>query len=543
MEKDKIYKIYINDDLYFSVTYNGEDVVVVPGGGNIDFEEELLRITTTDKKAYIKVADIPKCIIDLKTGKVNTNKTIIPTAAVRNFLELVLPKPAKNPAPYFENYDRYLETNSETIIEPKTDLHTHFMEVLTGEEFLKIVLRHIDVIGIDSEGNLCSAYPRRTDSPRELDYDNITWYKKEEILSNAKIYNYIVKQLSIYADTQVAFNEINKVLTRRTALLDLIGYLENKRTIEDLEVPVNQLENTIRKIISDAKAELYFEMLIRCLEVLKRQGVKYVELSYSTHTTIMKMVKRMKDIHIEGIDYNFLLSENRNAPGINFREYSINPKTKEKKRNRNAVEVNLRNMIKEGFVKGFDLMGLEDIITKHDYEKESIGYTSLYDKLEPIIKVLNSFNDDTLVCRLHAGEIKYDHQFDDRSSNPLKILEILDKIVEDNKLKVPPPTIRLGHGLHIDKNERYLELLRKYKVIIEINASSNFALSNIKNMKDIPYRWYCENNIPLILGTDGGGFYLTRPADEAKIAELFGDEKVLENVENTENEELKRRGK
>ena len=51
------------------------------------------------------------------------------------------------------------------------------------------------------------------------------------------------------------------------------------------------------------------------------------------------------DIHIEGIDYNFLLSENRNAPGINFREYSINPKTKEKKRNRNAVEVNLRNMI------------------------------------------------------------------------------------------------------------------------------------------------------------------------------------------------------
>ena len=103
MEKDKIYKIYINDDLYFSVTYNGEDVVVVPGGGNIDFEEELVRITTTDKKAYIKVADIPKCIIDLQTGKINTNKTIIPTAAVRSFLELVLPKPAKNPVPYFEN--------------------------------------------------------------------------------------------------------------------------------------------------------------------------------------------------------------------------------------------------------------------------------------------------------------------------------------------------------------------------------------------------------------------------------------------------------
>ena len=61
-------------------------------------------------------------------------------------------------------------------------------------------------------------------------------------------------------------------------------------------------------------------------------------------------------------------------------------------------------------------------------------------------------------------------------------------------------------------------------------------------MKDIPYRWYYENGIPMVLGTDGGGFYLTTPTDEVKIAELFGGKDILSNVEDTEYSEMIRRG-
>ena len=178
-------------------------------------------------------------------------------------------------------------------------------------------------------------------------------------------------------------------------------------------------------------------------------------------------------------------------------------------------------------------------IDKHsDYEKDYITESSLYDKLEMILIKLNSFNDDSLVCRLHAGEIAYNTPNFDGKSNPERSLEILDKIVKNNNLIVPPPRIRIGHGLHFVPNANYLELLKKYKVTVEINASSNFALSNIKNLKDIPYRWYIENNIPVVLGTDGGGFYLTTTIDESNIAHLFGGLDVIKRINQTDTEEL-----
>lgn len=543
MEIDKIYRIQINDGLYIEITFDGERVLLVPDGGNIDNVEDVVTISNTKSKAYIKVAGIPKCVINIQNGIININDAIIPTAAIRNNSELDRAQEPKDIKKFGRNFATFLETDDKTEIQPMTDLHTHFMEVLSGEEFLGIVLEHIDYIGIDYEGNLCSTYPRKESNPRDLDNTGISrWYSKEEILNNYELYNFIVKQLSLPVDKQVEFGEINKILNRRTALLDLIGYLTNQDLIDGIQIPERQLENAIRKIISDTKSEIYFDMLIASLNTLKNQGVGYVEFSYSTHTTIQKMHKRLEGVNIKGIDFNFLLSENRNAPGSSFREYPINPKTGEPKRNKNSVECNLRNMIKKGLVKGFDLMGLENPITANDYIGDSLEYSSLYDKLEPVLKVLNSFNDDSLVCRLHSGEIEYETDAFDTKSNPEKTLEILDRIVENNKLQVPPPTIRIGHGLHIKKNKNYLDLLKKYKVIVEINASSNFTLSNIKDMKDIPYRWYYENGIPMVLGTDGGGFYLTTPTDEAKIAELFGGKDILSNVEDTEYSEMIRRG-
>ena len=127
-------------------------------------------------------------------------------------------------------------------------------------------------------------------------------------------------------------------------------------------------------------------------------------------------------------------------------------------------------------------------------------------------------------------------------SNPERTLEIIDKIVQDNNLTVPPPSIRLGHGLHIQKNSNYLSLLKKYNVIIEINSSSNFALGNVKNMSEIPYRWYYENNIPVVLGTDGGGFYLATPASELQNAEIFGGRDIAKMVHETDQLEMRKRG-
>ena len=63
MEIDKIYRIQINDGLYIEITFDGERVLLVPEGGNIDNVEDVVTISNTKSKAYIKVAFFCYCVI------------------------------------------------------------------------------------------------------------------------------------------------------------------------------------------------------------------------------------------------------------------------------------------------------------------------------------------------------------------------------------------------------------------------------------------------------------------------------------------------
>lgn len=538
LELNRIYRLDLNDYLYINILYDGNDVFLISNGNT---PSDVVSFSTTGKKTIIKMAGIPKCTINLEDGSVHTNLKIIPTSAVRNYSEIL--NTQAEDEDFLQNHMRYSKINGDNVIQNETELHTHFMEVLSGEEYLQLALKHLKYIGVDSSGNLCRSYPTLKDNPRILD-DSLVhmWISREDVCHDRNLYNSLVKQLSLPTEKQVSFHEINTILTRRTAILDLIGYNAAKSQIDAVAVPENQLENAVRKLRSDAKSEIYVEILLASLETLKKQGVKYVELSYSTYSTIIKIHEKIKDINIDGIKFNFLLSENRNAQGMAFREYYHDGVSNNIKRNKNSIEVILPKLIKLGYVNGFDLMGMEQPIIARDYKKDSDCNSSLYDKLSPVLKTLNSFNDNNLVLRLHAGEIQYELTNPDGKSNPERTLEILDKIVKDNNLIVPPPSIRIGHGLQIQKNDNYLSLLKKYKVIIEINSSSNFTLGNIKDMRNIPYRWYFENNIPMVLGTDGGGFYLTTPIDESKNAELFGGIDIAKGIHDTDKSEMKRRG-
>ena len=522
MKSNIVYKLYINENLYVEIMYDGKSVRIVSNGNT---PKNVVSVSMTRKKAIIKVGLIPKCTIDLESGIVHTELRVFPTSTVRNFSECINTKAEDED--FIRNQLEYQKKLKGNPIKNGTELHTHFMEILTGEEFLILILKHIDRIGLDYEDNLCRAYPLDRIDSKMLDYSEVaSWVDKSEILSNRNLYNKLVSQLSLPVDRQVSFSKINEILNRRTALLDLVGYRKSEKTISNLDSYGNSLENTVRKLISDEKAEIYAEILIKSLETLKKQGIKYVELSFSNPNTIKKIYKKMRETTVEGIEFRFLLSENRMLEGNKFKECAKS----------------LKKMINKGYVVGFDLMGMEQQITPFDYIKNSPDGNSLYDKLSQVVLTLNSFNNNNLICRLHAGEMSYGIPDIDGKSNPERTLEILDKIVNDNNIIVPPPTIRLGHALHISENDNYLSLLKKYKVIIEINASSNFALGNIKNLKNIPYRWYYENGIPMVIGTDGGGFYLTTPIDESKNAEIFGGRDVAEKIHETDESELGKRG-
>ena len=77
MEIDKIYRIQINDGLYIEITFDGEKVLLVPEGGNIDNVEDVVTISNTKSKAYIKVAGIPKCVINIQNGIINCSSLFL----------------------------------------------------------------------------------------------------------------------------------------------------------------------------------------------------------------------------------------------------------------------------------------------------------------------------------------------------------------------------------------------------------------------------------------------------------------------------------
>ena len=148
-----------------------------------------------------------------------------------------------------------------------------------------------------------------------------------------------------------------------------------------------------------------------------------------------------------------------------------------------------------------------------DDELSKTDSKSWYKKLDSTIKVLKGHNDSVL--RIHSGEAKGTEE------NSEKIFRVLDEIKKDNNYKdFPPPELRIGHGVHYIKNDYYYEFLRKNNVIVEINATSNMALSNINSIDELPYIDYLEHGIKIALSTDGHGTYSTTTILEDKIAYL-----------------------
>ena len=149
-----------------------------------------------------------------------------------------------------------------------------------------------------------------------------------------------------------------------------------------------------------------------------------------------------------------------------------------------------------------------------DAELRETGRESYYRKIDAVLKELVKSNNSVL--RIHSGEAIGTEE------NTEKIFRIIDKIKENNGYNnFPPPELRIGHGVHYNKSEYYYKFLKDNNVIVEINASSNYALSNIGDLDDLPYLDYLEHNIPIVLSTDGHGAYNTSILLEDKKALLY----------------------
>ena len=403
----------------------------------------------------------------------------------------------------------------------KTELHTHLLGMLTAESFIGLIKNYTDYIywPIVPEGH------ERLVRVDDLIYD-------EEFLNCLRI-----KQGNTIDDYNRKFSDYYEIRTFLVKFLVTLDYLNckyddfslSKLVDSDYDSSIGfsnlmkfadhqmklKMEN---KLVCNAMQDVYSDYLNRCLNELIDNGVKYVEISFS-NANIISLLNINKDLE-DKIDVKFLLSTERN-------------------KNISSFFGSLRRL-KKGLVNsriiGFDIMGEERII---DYEKEEEQYNkaciskakakrtnSLKYKLEKLINTFCEIGNENSVLRIHSGETR------ESMGNTEWILEALKEIKEkykkeDPSIKIlPPPILRIGHGIRFNpNNKRYVKLLKEFDATIEINISSNIALGNIDSVDDLPLEYYIKNKIPLLLSTDGSGLYDTCIRNENLIASSI----LLEN--------------
>lgn len=345
------------------------------------------------------------------------------------------------------------------IKQTRTELHTHLMGMLSAKEMLNMVSDYLSEV----------YWP----ISKSID-ENSTYISTKDLYKSVDAIN----ALSIPQGSQENYDVgLKDIYTNRNQLINFI--------ISQISITKSIPENIVEE-------KIYNDYFNRSIKELIDQGVQYTEISYSNIDRISKF--KLKEEYKDKIKYIFLLSSNR------FNK--VGP----------ARIKELENAINNNLSIGYDFMGKETPLV--DAELRETGRESYYRKIDAVLKELVKSNNSVL--RIHSGEAIGTEE------NTEKIFRIIDKIKENNGYSnFPPPELRIGHGVHYNKSEYYYKFLKDNNVIVEINASSNYALSNIGDLDDLPYLDYLEHNIPIVLSTDGHGAYNTSILLEDKKALLY----------------------
>lgn len=353
----------------------------------------------------------------------------------------------------------------------RMELHTHLMGMLSAKAFVKFLIAN----------EVYSIY-----WPINKPYDeNSKIISLKEILCDDDMLLDLLSQLQIEHSKNVDYRQLNNYYKNRRDLIKFV--VESQKDYKDSP--------------SLVKKRIYNNYINECLRELVCQGVKYVEISYSIRQVLLNF-EIANDVKGK-IECKFLLSTDRSNPISKFKESSKD----------------LKKVLDNGIAVGFDIMGEEREFSLEELDEKSDKCF----KMKLLNILVNLYGKDGATLRLHSGETNKSVKNTEITLSMLE--EIKNQFLSENPNSkeeiLPPPEIRIGHGLYFEENENYLRLLKKFKCIVEINASSNYALGNIGGYNEIPYKYYIQNGIPLVISTDGHGLYDTTIQLENEIAKKF----------------------
>ena len=427
-------------------------------------------------------------------------------------------KSIKNEIKYaFSNMNQLNKRRWEDKERINCELHTHFLEILNANEFVEF-LNNIGInYPLDYEGN--------------LNFEEGKDYSYKEIVINGweeKLFDSIRMPISSVSD----FNTLSEKIRNRERLLKIYVDKYTKDLSEDkewlkteehikneitkLEIEVMELDrkdnglskNEISKRKQKIKTKMdrlksfkanyfadlaYNDLLDACLEKFDREKVEYSEISVNND----KRLKFMCDTHKNSDKVKFLYSIDRIKSEDKFKDAASH----------------LESMLESKMVIGVDITGFEHILNGEDYD-------NFKNKLEWILPVLHIHPNSVL--RIHAGEFK--ESTDNIYDSLLAIKETADNI--NNACMnlfgeewgiIPPPRIRIGHGINIEKRPELVNLIKKMGAVVEFNISSNYASSHVNDLTNLPIDYYDKEGIDYVLATDGGGMYSTSLKEEQNI--------------------------
>ncbi len=173
----------------------------------------------------------------------------------------------------------------------------------------------------------------------------------------------------------------------------------------------------------------------------------------------------------------------------------------------------LEGLLNTDMVIGSDITGFETGISNEEYD-------SLKEKLEVILPVLHLHPQSIL--RICASGFK------DSTETIHKVMgaiyEVCAKLNESCVDMfgsewgiLPPPRLRLAHGLKLEENKDLIKLIHGFDAVVEYTLSTNRTLRKVSDFSKLSLGYYDKNKIKYVFSNDLGGLY-------------YFDNKEIENI-------------
>ena len=421
----------------------------------------------------------------------------------------------------------------------RTDLHTHMNGNLPPDALIALgIVRqlrypyyYIKKLGLRCNPSQTARLEERriaaetalgetalTGRHRERRIDDLTFINFAElILGNPADAQYnidrIRSSLTIPKDGQAVFANLEKVYLYRYVFTKGKPAEDPYSGINLDLIPDREVSAYAEQMRRDRETErfgsntLYQDLLLWIAREYRRRGIEYAEISDTGLLNRESFALKLREIHEimpavtreTGVTLRFLAGIRRIPLTIIRDRITPNDYLADN------LQI-LRAIAGDPYVAGSDIIG-----------EEINSILELRAVIRELVKIAGEH--DGFVIRIHAGE---NDSLRDNVANSIAC--VTEALAPGQEM----PILRIGHGLytcdlHKPKGQKLLADMKKYRVTLEFQITSNVRLNNLSRLDNHPLRQYLRAGVACVQGTDGGALYGTDSIDEElSLEKLLG---------------------